>query len=175
MKIILGSKNPAKLEAVRLAFSRFFPNENVIEVEGQSAPSGVSDQPMSHEETVTGAINRALYCKGHYEGDFFVGLEGGIAEFPATKELCLTSWAVLVAKDNERIGKGGGEMLVLPLELCELLSQYKELAPAADIYFKKYNVRENEGTVGALTKGLVSRSQWFEKALILALASFENK
>ncbi|WP_337236846.1 DUF84 family protein, partial [Salmonella enterica] len=56
-KIIIASQNPAKVNAVRSAFSTVFPDQE-WEFIGVSVPSEVADQPMSDEETKQGALNR---------------------------------------------------------------------------------------------------------------------
>ncbi len=56
MKIFVGSLNPVKINAVTLAASESWPN---VEVYGLDVPSGISDQPMSDEETRKGAVARA--------------------------------------------------------------------------------------------------------------------
>ena len=49
-RIIVGSGNPAKLEAVSSAFMNFFP-EMSFELQPVAAPSGVNAQPFSGAET----------------------------------------------------------------------------------------------------------------------------
>ncbi len=50
IKILVGSLNPVKINAVTNAFKIVFPN-NEIQCKGTHAPSGVADQPMSANET----------------------------------------------------------------------------------------------------------------------------
>ena len=57
-KVAVGSKNPVKIEAVRLAFKTAWPRKEWA-VEGVEVDSGVPDQPMSDEESICGARNRA--------------------------------------------------------------------------------------------------------------------
>ncbi len=64
-KIIVASKNPVKINATKVAFEKVFPQET-FEVIGMQVPSFVSDQPMSDEETLEGAINRAENVKLAY-------------------------------------------------------------------------------------------------------------
>lgn len=51
MKILIGSQNPVKNDAVRQALSNYFDN---IDVVGYEVDSGVSIQPIG-DETFTGA------------------------------------------------------------------------------------------------------------------------
>ncbi|NRA85520.1 MAG: DUF84 family protein, partial [Gammaproteobacteria bacterium] len=57
IKVMVGSRNPVKIKAVQGAMSTVF-NDSVIECIGVDAPSLVAEQPMSGDETRTGAINR---------------------------------------------------------------------------------------------------------------------
>lgn len=50
-KVIVASKNPVKINATQSAFEKMFPDEE-FSFEGISVPSGVSDQPMSEDETL---------------------------------------------------------------------------------------------------------------------------
>lgn len=58
-----------------------FPGRSVV-VHGYAVPSGVSDQPIGHEETLQGAVNRAQAAAQAHTGqatvEFSVGLEGGV-------------------------------------------------------------------------------------------------
>ncbi len=59
MKILIGTKNPGKIEGARKAFERYFSN---IEIEGIAVDSEVSDQPVN-SEIIIGAKNRILNLK----------------------------------------------------------------------------------------------------------------
>ena len=58
--VAVGSKNPVKVGAVLEAFQKSFPSADIT-IHGFDVPSGVSDQPMGHEETRRGAITRARF------------------------------------------------------------------------------------------------------------------
>ena len=76
--VVVGSHNPVKLNAVKIAFGQMFPKEE-FSFEAYSIPSGVSDQPMSYKETKEGAINRAKNGKEMYpQAHYWVGVEGGV-------------------------------------------------------------------------------------------------
>ena len=56
MKVIVGSKNPVKLNATRNVLERIYSN---IEVSSVDVDSEVPDQPFGLDQTIKGAINRA--------------------------------------------------------------------------------------------------------------------
>ncbi len=75
MKVLVGSRNPVKLEAAKEAFSKYF---DAVEVVGISVNSKVSNQPVE-DETFAGARNRAFELKRINEArelkaEFFVGI-----------------------------------------------------------------------------------------------------
>ena len=54
--VIITSQNPAKISAVKAAFYDAFPNTDFT-FTGVSVPSDVAEQPMTEQETYSGACN----------------------------------------------------------------------------------------------------------------------
>jgi len=82
MKILMGTKNPGKIEGAKLAFETYFEN---VGIEGVKVSSQVSDQPFN-EEILLGAKNRVKNLKNYAKEnnltvDYFVASEAGIMEF----------------------------------------------------------------------------------------------
>ena len=59
MKILMGTKNPGKVQGAKEAFEKYFDN---IEIEGIKVSSEVGDQPIN-EEILQGAQNRVKNLK----------------------------------------------------------------------------------------------------------------
>ena len=79
MKILMGTKNPGKIEGARQAFEKYFDN---VEIEGISVESEVGNQPVD-EEILQGAKNRVknlkkYAIKNNIQADFYVASEAGI-------------------------------------------------------------------------------------------------
>lgn len=170
--VIIASGNPAKIKAVELAFSRMFPDDK-FDYEGISVESGVSDQPMSDDETFAGAYMRAQTCReSRPEATYWVGLEGGLEEIG--DELHAFAWMVIYGPD-ELMGKSRTATFVLPPAVAELiLVEGKELGEADDVVFGKTNSKQSSGAVGILTHGLIDRANYYAEALTLALVPFKN-
>ncbi len=179
--IIVASKNPVKLAAVREGFEKMFPAE-LFEVEGVSVPSGVSDQPLSDEETRRGAASRAAGAAGAAPaGDFHVGIEGGVEdisenmeEAPSGMEMEAFAWVVVRAADG-RIGKARSASFFLPPRVVALINEGKELGEADDIVFGRVNSKQENGAVGLLTDNAIDRKSYYREAVIMALIPFKNK
>ena len=171
-KVYVASKNPVKIKAAEEGFQRMFPKETFT-YEGVSVPSGVSDQPLSNEETYTGALNRARNAQeAHADGDFWVGMEGGITDTEHGMESF--AWMVVIGSEG-RIGKARSATFYLPPQVAELIRAGKELGDADDVVFGMQNSKQKNGSVGILTQDVITRASFYIEALIFALIPFKNK
>src|SRR5215467_741834 len=103
ISIAVGSTRKPKLGAVRDAVASFGPllaPQKQIEVVGVEVESGVSHTPVSCEELMQGARQRAeavakLAKQFSEPWDFFVGLEGGldVIHESGQRRVFLESWA----------------------------------------------------------------------------------
>jgi inosine/xanthosine triphosphatase len=166
MKVAVGSKNPAKISAVRSVFEQVWPD---VEVVAAAVPSGVNEMPVGDDIILTGARNRAIAAREKLDADFGVGLEGGVHPDPAG--LLLMGWVVVVDR-NGREGVGGTARLPLPKALAQQVLTGRELGPLMDELLGQENVKQKGGAVGALTAGLVLRSETFAVAVAYALGPF---
>ncbi len=168
-RVIVGSKNPVKVEAVKLGFERMFPKE-VFVVDGYEVNSEVNDQPMGDDETFTGALNRATNAKKLFsDADFWVGLEGGNIAHSAT-EMEAMAWMVVL--NNEKMGKARTAGFYLPRKTIELINQGYELGHADEIVFGTKNSKQKMGSTGLLTENALNRTDFYVQAIILALIPF---
>ena len=167
-KVIVGSTNPVKIESTKLAFETAFPEEK-FEVEGVSVVSDVRDQPMSNDETLLGAKNRAFNAQASYKGDFWVGIEGGIEEHE--EELEAFAWMVVLSASGIR-GKARTSSFVLPHEVSSLVRSGLELGQADDQVFNQSHSKQKNGAVGLLTNDIINRTEYYQQAVILALVPF---
>lgn len=172
-RVVVASTNPVKINAVREGFVRMFPDES-FEFEGITVPSGVSDQPMTDEETYTGAMNRAVAAEEHVpEADFWVGLEGGIEEHHSGG-LCVFGWLAVRSRTG-KCGRGRTAAFFLPQAVADLVHQGFELGTADDQVFGRENSKQANGATGILTMDAVTRTDQYSQAMVLALIPFKNK
>lgn len=169
--IVVASTNPTKLKAAENAFSRAFPSEN-FKFEGISVHSSVSHQPMTDDETITGAHSRSINAEKIIpHADFWVGIEGGV-ELVKDGMLCM-AWVVIRSKDN--YGKAKTSAFYLPAKMVALITKGIEMGDADDMIFGNTNSKQKNGTVGALTRNLITRTSYYEEATLLALIPFMNE
>ncbi|MGD2158793.1 MAG: inosine/xanthosine triphosphatase [Anaerolineales bacterium] len=168
--IILASQNPVKIRATKAGFQRMFPDLD-FDISWVSVPSGVREQPVSDEETLRGAFNRAQAAKDLvHEADFWVGIEGGVEQ----SEYGMLAFAWVVILSNNHKGKGRTGAFFLPKKVAEIVRSGKELGDADDIVFGRVNSKQKQGAVGLLTEGVIERADFYEQAVILALVPFKK-
>jgi len=167
MIISVGSKNPAKIAAVEAVF-KDYTNE-IVSVD---TDSGVRAQPLSDDETIKGAVNRAKAAVKEFNADIGIGLEGGVHKTETEGGLFLCNWGALKANGMEPIIAGGARV-PLPTEIAERLLEGEELGPVMDEYAKKQNIRKKEGAVGVFTNGRVDRAEMFAHIMKLLQGQYE--
>lgn len=166
MKVAIGSKNPAKVEAVRLALAQVWPDAELVPV---AVSSGVSPMPMSDAECLAGARQRARAARTQTSANLGVGLEGGVNPEPAG--LMLLGWVVIVDA-NDREGIGSTARLPLPAAIASRLQAGEELGPLMDELLDTHKSNHRGGAIAALTAGLVPRAEAFAMAVAYALSPF---
>jgi inosine/xanthosine triphosphatase len=173
MIINIGSKNSIKIKAIEDAVKKYnlFSNPKFFSME---VDSGVHRQPKSLKETIKGAMKRS---ENSFEKcDYSFGIESGLMEVPYTKSgyMDVTACAIY---DGKNFHLGLSSSFEYPTKVTELvLSENIEIDEA----MHKTGLTENkrigysEGVVGFLTKGRVTRKDYTEQAVIMALIHLEN-
>lgn len=167
MKVGIGSKNLAKIQAVETTFQELGINAEFLPI---AAPSGVSAMPFSDDETITGAKNRAEYClEVNEELDIGIGLEGGVTE--TSFGLCLVNWGALSVREKETIIAGGAR-IILPDKISERLRMGEELGIVIEDYSTKQNIRHHDGAIGIFTNGLIKRDAMFSHIIKILVGQY---
>jgi inosine/xanthosine triphosphatase len=172
MKILVGSKNPVKIDAVREAFSFYF---DPIIVQGISVDSNVSDQPIN-DETFIGAEYRAkelLNINNHklLNADFFVGIEGGIQ---LLYDKSFAFGCMCIIHKSGRTSFGTSANFELPKMVVEQLLKRKELGHVMDEIMEQENTKQKGGAISFFTNGKMNRKELYIPGLISALVPFQH-
>lgn len=168
MNVAIGSKNPVKIAAVQEAFKKVWPDKTFAFI-GVDVPSGVSDQPMSDEESIKGATNRAKLARQQLGADFGVGLEGGLQEIKGKWFDC--GWIVVINKEN-RMGIGSSARIQTPAKMMEHIHKGMELGHVNDLFFNQENTKHGAGHFGLMTNNAITRQSGYRDGVIMALARF---
>ncbi|MBN2043304.1 MAG: inosine/xanthosine triphosphatase [Candidatus Aenigmarchaeota archaeon] len=173
MKIIVGSKNNVKIDAVRETIERYdFLKGSVVE--GNEVDSSVHKQPKTLEETVRGAINRAK--EAFVDCNLSVGIEDGLMPVPETKT-GMMNVCVCVIWDGKDTHIGLASGFEYPKEVTKMVME--EGMDIDEAYYKlgmtdKKRIGSHEGVIGQLTKGRFTRKDATKEAVMMALIHMEN-
>lgn len=168
LRVAVGSSNPVKVEAVRGAFSNYFRDLEVLEVEVRS---GVSSHPLGRD-VVRGAVNRALKAQREGDADFGVGLEGGTVVYGSRVFNC--GWCAIVDRDGEVHLASSGWWECPPL-IYDELRRGREMGEVIDEITGSEGVDEQEGAIGVYSRGVITRKGITEDAVVQALIPFLNR
>lgn len=183
MKIALGSRRPAKIDAVRDCAARIATVAAAwrdAEIVAHEVVTDAASMPMSDEELMYGAKARAhavrtLLLAAGEPATLYVGLEGGFHSM----ELCgqsttfLRGWAYVT--DGEHGSFGASPSVSVPENIVRrVVTERRELGEIIDEVAGEQDVRSRQGAWGVLSLDLLTRSMSFEMALIGAFAPFYN-
>lgn len=182
--IAVGSTRRPKLGAVSEAltsFGRFLGEGAQFEVTGVDVPSGVRHTPLTREDLMAGARQRAkalfqIAREKNERWKYFVGLEGGLDVVGKGDErsVFLENWAYAMDRSSRGFfGLSGG--VQLPKALAKrVVDDGVELSEAIDAFAGGHGIRDAQGAWGILTRNLITRQDAFRIAVINAFAPFFN-
>ena len=166
IKILIGSKNKAKIEGAKLAFEKYFSDFEII---SENMPSNVNDQPIN-EEIILGARNRIKGLKDlkMKDIDFYISSEAGLISIGKTW-ININMGIIEDSSGYESIGTSQGFMI--PNNKVEIIKE-KSLGVVMDEIFNAHGLSKLKGGINLLTLGEVSRIQLVRDSFILALVPF---
>jgi inosine/xanthosine triphosphatase len=164
MLVAVGTQNPAKVEGVRRAFSKFFPG---VEVRATGAWRSGNPQPLGLRQITSGAISRARLAMKSVGGDFGVGVEAGIFRLHG---LYLDHQQAVIMDRMGRMSLGHSSGFMLPNRAVEdLLESGRELEEYATRLTGISRVGDKGGIIHFLSKGAISRADLTEQCVVSAL------
>jgi inosine/xanthosine triphosphatase len=183
--VAVGSLRRPKLDAVREALAAVAPRLDdgaQFEIVGVDVPSGVRHTPLSREEMMRGARQRAetlvrIAREKSEPWNYFVGLEGGIDVIhERTSRLAfLENWAYVTdATGRSAFGQSGAILLPEALAI-RVVDEGVELAEAIDAFAGGHGIRDAQGAWGVLTHNVITRKDAFRIAVINAFAPLLNR
>lgn len=183
--VAVGSTRRPKLNAVWEALSVFGPSldENAqFDIAAVEVPSGVRHTPLSREDIMTGARQRAealarIAREKSEAWEYFVGLEGGfdVVREGEARWVFLENWAY-VADASGRSAFGQSGAVPVPERLAKrVVDNGVELAEAVDAFAGGRGIRDAQGAWGVLTRNMITRQDAFRVAVINAFAPFFNR
>ena len=166
-KVVVGSLNPVKVNAVRRAFRLLCDPV----VKGTKVVSGVSAQPIGLREILLGALNRATQALKAEEADYGVGIEAGAIVADAGP---IEIQVAVISDRSSRVSIGLSQGFMLPLHWLDELLDRVELEEIVTRNIGRKDIGEKLGFIGYLTYGLVTRTELSYNAVLMALVPLLN-
>lgn len=172
MKILIGTKNPGKIQGAKEAFENYFKD---FEISGIPVSSNVGDEPVNNEiyEGARNRVNNLMsYAEeNNIEAEYFLGVESGITNL-------LGKWIIIsiaVIKDKNGY-ESWGTSPAFPVPdkyVDEIIST--DLGKVMDKIFQKNDLRSNKGGISFLTNDVIGRIDQTREAFIMALTQHINE
>jgi inosine/xanthosine triphosphatase len=171
--VAVGSRNPAKMSGTRIAFARLFRS---VELKAVDTSALVRVQPMSLEETVEGAEERAVFALESARPNFGVGVEAGVVELGKGWPGHFLNLQVAAVVDSVgRLSFGCSSGFPLPARFVERMKRARvELDSYARELTGAKKVPEEHGIVYRLSGRRLSRVEMTEQCVSMALIPWLN-
>ena len=174
LRFKVGSANKAKVAAASDTLKEY-PHLCDAEVDGIKTDSGVSDQPLSLDETITGAMNRAR--SAYVDCDYSVGLESGLMAVPQAKSGYLDVCVAVIYDGREfHLGISSAWEFKDKQIIKSMVDDGLDMSQAIQKAGMTSNpdIGSEEGAIGIVTKGRIDRKAYTKQALQMALIHLEQ-
>lgn len=179
MIVNVCSKNPVKIRASKSALlcDEFFKDAEVRCVEVPAPKTRIPEQPLTEEEIYSGAKSRAMI--GFKECNYSIGLEAGLKEIPLPGEdLPRMNFTACVIYDGTSVYYGQSSGFMIPRKVVKIIEEYKVQLDEA---WRRAGLTQNdrigylEGIIHQLSNGRLSREQYMQEAVRMAMVHLLNK
>lgn len=171
--VVVGSNNIVKIQAVEEVLSEWGVSFKVIK--GIETNSGVSEQPLSLEEMIQGAKNRARAALEHgAENTLGIGIESGLMPALGTTTGYLEA-TICCFYDGAHLATGLSPGFEVPPKVLKVvLEQGMDLGRAChhNNIGGEPGLGKREGLVGLVTRGHISRKSYTKQAVAMALGQW---
>jgi len=179
-KICVGSLNPTKVNAVKIAFEKYYTDFEIFKIK---ADSRVPNQPIGMESILKGAKNRAEHALSYLINEklktniFGIGIEAGLIKVPYAKTNYMDFQFCVIMDENRNITVGSGIAFEYPQSVInEILSNQEiEIGTVIGKLANNMNLKNEAGAISFLSKNIIARTEILTQAVICALLPRINK
>ena len=172
MKVLIGTKNPGKIEGATEAFKNYFDD---FIIDGIPVSSDVSEEPVNNEiyEGARNRVNNLMQyaLENDIDAEYFLGVESGITNL-------LGKWVIIniaVIKDkNGYESWGTSPAFPVPDKYVEEIIS-TDLGKVMDKIFEQNDLRSGKGGINFVTSGVISRIDLTRDSFIMALTQHTNE
>ncbi|MFX1312174.1 MAG: inosine/xanthosine triphosphatase [Promethearchaeota archaeon] len=179
--ICVGSLNPTKINATKIAFSKYFDIFQLFKIKGDSK---VPNQPIGLKTIIKGAINRAtnalnflIETKKVKDRIYGVGIEAGLANIPYTRTNYMDFQFCVIMDEFKNISLGSGVAFEYPQSVINhiLSNDKKEIGEIIGKLAGNINLKNEAGAISFLSNNAITRTEILTQAVICALLPYVNK
>ncbi len=164
--IHVGSHNKNKIKAVKDVFPEY-------EITGIACKSCVGEQPVSLDEIIKGAICRAKSV--FRDCDYSIGIEDGISKVHGTKSGYM-NFCCCAIFDGKQIYLGLGPAFEYPSGFTKrVIDERITISEAFTPLTDRPDIGYEEGIIGWLTGGKITRAEYTKLAVEMAKIQIDNK
>lgn len=174
MKIAIWTKSPPKVAAIEEVIKKciYFENKN-IEIIPLKVESNISDMPLSIEENMLWAKNRAENSKNEVSADFYIGMEWWTSKIG---EKAYLFWVVYILDNNWKWHYGFSNMMEVPEQFEKrLYENWEELWPVLTEVTWVAWASKKTWAFGHWSDDMLVRKDQFMFAFLSAIPPFYNK
>lgn len=169
-RVLVASQNEVKAEATKSAFETFLGHEAIVMLSTQKINSGVSDQPLSLEETALGALNRIASIKKEQGYAYYVAIEGGTYKVEiGSKTHWFESACAVIQKHDTDPSIAYGPAYPVPDNLAGHIEKGLDLNQAMELETGIKEIGSSVGFNGWLTDNQIDRKTASAEAVLMAL------
>lgn len=174
MKIAIWTMSPPKVAAIEEAIKTcIYFKDKEVEIIPLKVASDISDMPITLEENMTWAKNRAHNCKKEIEADFYIWMEGWTN---ITQDKAYLFWVVYILDNNGQWHFGFSNMMEVPEYFRQkIYDEWLELWPVLSEATKEENASKKWGAFGHWSDDMLTRKDQFVLAFLSWIVPFFNK
>lgn len=170
MIVAAGTKNPAKVNGIKDAFSKYFRDPELRPVDSSSVARA---QPRGLDEMTAGATARARFALSAAGGDFGVGVEAGIFTIG---DVYFDNQVAAIVDHSGKVSLGHSAGYMLPREAMEkLFRDGRELERWAEEVSGINEVGDKGGLIKYLTGDRMTRTELTEQCVVTALVPWLHR
>lgn len=175
MKIAIWTTRAPKVEGIKdwIKNCPYFSNINDIEFILEKVESNISDMPLSIDEIMLWAKNRAQNIKKLWiKADFYIWIEWWTTHIWEKKYIW---WVVYIENDNEKWHYWLSPMMEVPEKIVKMLYEdWLELWPIMWELSWKTDIKSENWSMGAWSHDMLTRTDEFSTAFKAAICPFFN-
>jgi len=174
MKIAIGTKSPPKVAAIEEAIKKCVYFKWIeVELISKKVDSDISDMPLTTEENMTWAKNRAENTSKITDADFYIGMEWWTTRI---WEKAYLFWVVYVLDNAWKWHYGMSNLMEVPMVFDDrIYNKAEELWPVLQELTGVESASKKTWAFWHWSDDMLTRKDQFLLAFISAIVPFYNK